>query len=147
MIGNILKVVGSLLLLLLFLAFVAFVWYKDLVEPYIWDDVVRKEAEDAGWELAIDYKSSSLIMPWTLFKPYSWNLGFVDPLSIRSNNSTEVVKAKMLWIRREDSGVIEQHVDEYSFDCVNNQFTILFTDSEPASAEMSNELRGYFCNL
>ncbi len=136
--------------------------YRDLVDPYRWDNAPRAHARETGWELAVDNKAGDLVLPWTWFNPPTFSMAFVRPGSLyRASASSDTVFAPVLWVRREDTGKVIEELEFQAFDCKRQRFTLVADLSQaPENAnlhgltaqplpgpwlEMSAPISRYFC--
>lgn len=142
MVQRALKGAATFAFVLLIFAYVLWRNWLEIVHPYTWDDELRREATDAGWELAIEYKSSDLGLPWTWVRPTTASMAFVrrDGL-VRSDDG---VSAELVWFHRESDGHIEQDHVVSLFDCRGLRFTNQFLPDDPWR-EMSPQMQAYFC--
>lgn len=141
---NELKGLALLALAALFLLFVALQWKRDLVDPYTWDNDYRAQAQQQGYQLAIENKSGDLALPWTWFKPIISGMAFVKPDTIRITPDGATL-APLIWIHRDNqTGRVDQYSLNTLLDCRTGKFRDADTPS-PQWTEMSAEMNRYFC--
>ncbi len=156
---NAIKGVGVALAALAIVAVFVFNSYVDLIDPYRWDGPVIQDAQSAGYKVMQKIRGGEIIFPWTWFFPYTTNLAFVKPESVRPYR--QFIGAEVSWVRREERGKIESSRTVSLFDCGEKVFTILADDKGRYDErifradggpmmkwwiEMNDQMIAFFCN-
>lgn len=118
-----LKAVGVSVAALVFIAVAINNFYVDLIDPYRWDGPVIEEARARGFELVVQKKGGTLMFPWTMFKPYTVHVTFVDSKSIRPFK--QFLAADTLAFNRDDQGRVESWRHVSLVDCKSKLTTVL----------------------
>jgi hypothetical protein len=132
-------------------------WYRELIRPYTWSEPIIEDGKRNGWYLAVERKAGSLIMPWTLIKPFPRALGLVHINSIKERG--DLILAPMVWVLREqEDDRVEPSKQVHIFNCSKKRYAVVAENGKLADLfdaqknpiekhwrDMQTDLIAYFC--